>query len=63
MTTDHSDFAIILAAGRGTRMKSDLAKVLHPLVGLPMVEHVVLAAQAAQLAPVVVVNHQEDHNR
>jgi len=60
MTTDHSDFAIILAAGRGTRMKSDLAKVLHPLVGLPMVEHVVLAAQAAQLAPVVVVNHQEE---
>lgn len=60
MTTEHSDFAIILAAGRGTRMKSDLAKVLHPLVGRPMVEHVVVAAEAAGLSPVVVVNHQEE---
>ncbi len=34
-------FAIILAAGKGTRMKSDLYKVLHPVCGKPMVQHVV----------------------
>lgn len=34
-------FGIILAAGKGTRMKSSLYKVLHPVCGKPMVEHVV----------------------
>ncbi|WP_339252563.1 bifunctional UDP-N-acetylglucosamine diphosphorylase/glucosamine-1-phosphate N-acetyltransferase GlmU [Sporosarcina sp. FSL W8-0480] len=34
-------YAIVLAAGQGTRMKSDLYKVLHPVCGKPMVEHVV----------------------
>ncbi len=34
-------FAIVLAAGKGTRMKSTLYKVLHPVCGKPMVEHVV----------------------
>ena len=34
-------FAIVLAAGQGTRMKSKLYKVLHPVCGKPMVEHVV----------------------
>ncbi|BBP86484.1 hypothetical protein BsIDN1_01020 [Bacillus safensis] len=33
-------FAVILAAGKGTRMKSKLYKVLHPVCGKPMVEHV-----------------------
>jgi len=60
MQTDTQDFAIILAAGQGTRMKSSLAKVLHPLVGRPMVGHVVDAARAAGLAPVLVVHHQEE---
>ncbi|MDT3495162.1 bifunctional UDP-N-acetylglucosamine diphosphorylase/glucosamine-1-phosphate N-acetyltransferase GlmU [Bacillus toyonensis] len=34
-------FAVILAAGKGTRMKSKLYKVLHPVCGKPMVQHVV----------------------
>ncbi|WP_100374382.1 bifunctional UDP-N-acetylglucosamine diphosphorylase/glucosamine-1-phosphate N-acetyltransferase GlmU [Bacillus sp. FJAT-45037] len=36
-----SRFAVILAAGQGTRMKSKLYKVLHPVNGKPMVQHVV----------------------
>lgn len=41
---------IILAAGKGTRMKSDLHKVLHPIAGRPMLMH--LMASAATLNPV-----------
>lgn len=44
---------IVLAAGKGTRMKSDLPKVLHPVAGKPMVRHVLDAA--APLAPERVV--------
>ena len=49
-----ADFAVILAAGRGTRMKSTLAKVLHPLLGKPMVAHVAASAERAGLRPVLV---------
>lgn len=41
--------AIILAAGKGTRMKSDLHKVLHPIAGRPMLLH--LLASVGELAP------------
>jgi bifunctional UDP-N-acetylglucosamine pyrophosphorylase / glucosamine-1-phosphate N-acetyltransferase len=41
--------AIVLAAGKGTRMKSDLHKVLHPIAGRPMLAH--LLASVAELAP------------
>ena len=34
-------YAVVLAAGQGTRMKSKLYKVLHPVCGKPMVEHVI----------------------
>lgn len=34
-------YAVVLAAGQGTRMKSKLYKVLHPVMGKPMVQHVV----------------------
>lgn len=34
-------YAVILAAGKGTRMKSSLYKVLHPVMGRPMVQHVI----------------------
>ena len=37
--------ALILAAGQGTRMKSDTPKVLHNLCGMPMIDHVVATAQ------------------
>jgi len=53
--------AIILAAGKGTRMQSDLPKVMHPALGRPMVEWVVDAARAVGCAPVVlVVGHGAD---
>lgn len=53
--------AVVLAAGKGTRMRSDLAKVLHPVAGRPMVAHV-LASLAEVGVPdaVVVVGHQAD---
>jgi bifunctional UDP-N-acetylglucosamine pyrophosphorylase/glucosamine-1-phosphate N-acetyltransferase len=41
--------AIILAAGKGTRMKSDLHKVLHPIAGRPMLLH--LLGEIGTLAP------------
>lgn len=37
---------VVLAAGKGTRMRSDLPKVLHPLAGRPLVAHVLEAASA-----------------
>ncbi len=47
--------AIVLAAGKGTRMKSDLHKVLHPLAGLPMIEHLFRAVEGLGAARSVVV--------
>lgn len=52
---------IILAAGKGTRMKSDLAKVLHPLAGMPMLGLVLNVAR--RLNPeklVVVIGYQKE---
>lgn len=50
--------SVILAAGFGTRMKSDLPKVMHPLLGRPMVEWAVQsAAEASGQRPVLVVGH------
>jgi bifunctional UDP-N-acetylglucosamine pyrophosphorylase/glucosamine-1-phosphate N-acetyltransferase len=46
---------LIMAAGQGTRMRSDLPKVLHPICGKPMVEWVVDAAREAGAARVVCV--------
>jgi bifunctional UDP-N-acetylglucosamine pyrophosphorylase/glucosamine-1-phosphate N-acetyltransferase len=42
--------AVVLAAGKGTRMNSSRHKVLHPIAGRPMIEH--LLASLAELAPV-----------
>ena len=51
--------AVVLAAGKGTRMNSDLAKVLHPLAGKPLLGHVLeTVAQVGIARTVVVVGHQ-----
>jgi bifunctional UDP-N-acetylglucosamine pyrophosphorylase/glucosamine-1-phosphate N-acetyltransferase len=56
--------AIILAAGKGTRMKSDRAKVLHPVAGRPMLLHVLDSLDAMGLEKIcVVVGHQADEVR
>lgn len=53
--------AIVLGAGKGTRMKSDLAKVLHPVAGRPMLLWVLDTLRAAHAdETVVVVGHQAD---
>jgi bifunctional UDP-N-acetylglucosamine pyrophosphorylase / glucosamine-1-phosphate N-acetyltransferase len=52
---------VILAAGKGTRMRSELAKVLHRAGGRPLIEHVVRACQALKPAQVLtIVGHQAD---
>lgn len=48
-------FAVILAAGQGTRMKSKLYKVLHPVCGKPMVEHVVDNIQSLNVSRIVTI--------
>jgi bifunctional UDP-N-acetylglucosamine pyrophosphorylase/glucosamine-1-phosphate N-acetyltransferase len=58
--TNDRPVAVVLAAGLGTRMRSSLAKVLHPLVGRPMLAHVVGAAREVSKETVVVVHHQAE---
>jgi bifunctional UDP-N-acetylglucosamine pyrophosphorylase/glucosamine-1-phosphate N-acetyltransferase len=54
--------AVILAAGRGTRMKSSIPKVLHPLLGKPMAWYALQAAhQATGGKPIMVVGHGAEH--
>jgi bifunctional UDP-N-acetylglucosamine pyrophosphorylase/glucosamine-1-phosphate N-acetyltransferase len=50
--------AVILAAGQGTRMKSSLPKVLHPLLGIPMLQYPIDAVSAvSDEKPLIVVGH------
>jgi bifunctional UDP-N-acetylglucosamine pyrophosphorylase / glucosamine-1-phosphate N-acetyltransferase len=50
---------VVLAAGKGTRMKSAMPKVLHRAAGLPLIEHVLRAADTiAPKSVVVVVGHE-----
>jgi bifunctional UDP-N-acetylglucosamine pyrophosphorylase/glucosamine-1-phosphate N-acetyltransferase len=55
MSANRSVAAIILAAGKGTRMKSDLHKVLHPVAGQPMLAHLLSSVEALGPERVVVV--------
>ena len=61
MIKDRGDFfmskmvAVILAAGKGTRMRSKLPKVLHKVGGKPMLEHVMAAAETAGADKSIVV--------
>jgi bifunctional UDP-N-acetylglucosamine pyrophosphorylase / glucosamine-1-phosphate N-acetyltransferase len=51
--------AVILAAGKGTRMRSARAKVLHPVLGVPLLEHVLRAVHDVAADPVtIVVGHE-----
>src|SRR5512140_710400 len=53
--------AVVLAAGQGTRMKSVLPKVMHPVCGVPMITHALDAAKSASTKkPVVVIGHGAD---
>lgn len=53
--------AIVLAAGKGTRMKSNRAKVLHPILGQTMIEHVMGQLERIQVDhQIVVIGHQAE---
>jgi bifunctional UDP-N-acetylglucosamine pyrophosphorylase/glucosamine-1-phosphate N-acetyltransferase len=53
--------AVILAAGKGTRMKSELPKVLHPILGKPMVSYVIDACRKAKVDNILlVIGHKAD---
>ena len=62
MTNTIKFSAIILAAGKGTRMKSNIPKVLHKVAGLEMIFHVINAAQSAGVSSTTIVTSpfQED---
>ena len=55
MTATRPFAAVILAAGKGTRMKSDLHKVLHPIAGRPMLEHLLAMVDTLEPAHKIVV--------
>lgn len=55
--------AIVLAAGKGTRMKSDTVKVLHELCGRPMLWYVLAALRAAGVGEILVVTNAQLQNR
>ncbi len=61
MTHDRQLEAIILAAGKGTRMNSDLPKVLHVAAGKPLVQWVVDACRAAGASRLVLVVGYQAH--
>ena len=55
MKTEREFAAIILAAGKGTRMKSTLHKVLHPIAGRPMLMHLLDSLAELEIQRTVVV--------
>jgi len=64
MASSRKTTALILAAGKGTRMKSEHPKVLHSLMGKPLVSYVIHACQKAGVHDtVLVIGHQADRVR
>jgi UDP-N-acetylglucosamine diphosphorylase/glucosamine-1-phosphate N-acetyltransferase len=58
---EYSFATLILAAGKGTRMKSDLVKVLHPVAGRPMLDYVLnLAEEMGSGKIAVIIGHQAE---
>ena len=53
-----TNYAVILAAGKGTRMKSDLPKVLHKVAGISMLEHVFRSVSAVSYTHLDVYKRQ-----
>lgn len=52
---------VILAAGQGKRMRSSLPKVLQPLAGKPLIEHILATAFAiSKQSPIIIYGHQGD---
>ena len=60
MSSERAVAAVVLAAGKGTRMKSALPKVLHPLAGRPMLLHLLEAVAALSPARTVLVASPEN---
>ena len=48
-------YAVVMAAGKGTRMKSELPKVLYPILERPMIEYVLDALEQAGVDKILVV--------
>ncbi len=65
MSLSHPDVAaVVLAAGMGKRMNSDLAKVLHEMAGKPLLAHVVATLDELGVArKVIVIGHQRERVR
>ncbi len=55
VTFNMKRFAVILAAGQGTRMKSKLYKVLHPILGRPMIQYVLEALAPSNVEKLVTI--------
>jgi bifunctional UDP-N-acetylglucosamine pyrophosphorylase/glucosamine-1-phosphate N-acetyltransferase len=52
---------VVLAAGKGTRMRSSLPKVLHPAAGLPLIDHILRTAESLRpTSIVIVVGHEAE---
>ncbi len=65
MSGRHPDVAaLVLAAGQGTRMKSDMAKVLHPMAGRPLLAHVIRTLEQLGVGrTLIVIGHQRERVR
>ena len=60
MNNEEKTSIVILAAGKGSRMKSSTAKVLHEICGKPMLYHIIKEAQKVSDDITVVIAHQKE---